>query len=314
MKDVTFCDEGIIQINQDCFSLEINYKKLKAEIQTNRGLLSIIKKEKMPSQKEMANLAWKKIENETPLTKDYVNDNFNDLLKRLILTEYSIYKEFEKALVQKSLKIYLDGEVKQGKKFSELEKIFEKIRNELDDYDPESKNKFIGELTVELYPVMNLISVSCSQGAKSRAGSSLENHLENLFRVLDFKFETQKELEGARIDFIFPSIQAYHEQSGDCIFLASQTTLKDRFRLSLAKISSISNARKYIVTATGAGIITPSDKHDLNTSKVQEIREKGFRIIVLDEVKEKFKDNRTVVSYSYFVKTVYPAISKLWFS
>jgi hypothetical protein len=290
-------------------SAQEDFTKLKKEIQSHEGLLSIIKKEKMPRKKEMARLALNELEkSQGKLLESYVKIHFNELLKRLILLEHELYREYERTLIANSLKVFLNERFGKTTEFPELQKLFDGISK----LDQSKFTDFMGETTIKLYPVMSLIAMSASQGAKSRAGSSLENHLENLFRVLNFKFEPQKLIQGVRVDFIFPNLEMFQKQAGDCLFLASQSTLKDRFRMAISQISSISNVRKYIVTATGLGIITPRDVHDLTDNKLHEIRDKGFKIIVFDEVKEKYRDNPTVLSYSDFIGKEYPAISKLW--
>ena len=158
---------------------------------------------------------------------------------------------------------------------------------------------------------MNLVTVSAHQGRRCRAGGSLENHLENLFKILEFRFETQKKIGGV-IYFVFPSLDFCLRHPQDSLILCSQTTLKDRFRLAIAQISAVSSAKKFIVTATGAGIMTSRDTGDLPTDKLSEIMSKGFRVIVFDDVKEAHGGNDAIISYSDFVQRYYPSTSALW--
>ncbi len=78
---------------------------------------------------------------------------------------------------------------------------------------------------------------------KSRAGSSLEHHLAEIFNVLELPFTTQKPTEvKKKPDFIFPSIEAYsdpHFDQNKLIFLASKTTCKDRWRQILNEADRI---------------------------------------------------------------------------
>lgn len=291
----------------------LDLDKLKNELQTSKGLLSEIKKEKMPNKVAMAKIALKLLEERNgKLTPEAVRNNFDDILTNLIITEYGAYRRYEKELIIDSLRIFLRDKFEKTDDFPELQKFFSGMKKKYLRQRDNNFEDFIGDTITDIYPILNIISFSASQAAKSRAGGSLENHLENLFNLLGFKFKTQQHIKGARVDFIFPDLKVYEEQPTNCIFLASQTTLKDRFRLSLSKISSVSNARKYIVTATGKGLITKNDYKDLTKNKVGEIREKGFKLIVFSEVKERFKDNPTVVSFSDFIKKEYPSISRLW--
>lgn len=69
---------------------------------------------------------------------------------------------------------------------------------------------------------------------KSRAGKSLEHHLERIFKIAKLHFETQIITEdNKKPDFIFPGSNAYHNKSfpvGNLVCLASKTTCKDRWR------------------------------------------------------------------------------------
>ncbi|WP_410060637.1 type II restriction endonuclease [Alistipes putredinis] len=69
---------------------------------------------------------------------------------------------------------------------------------------------------------------------KSRAGKSLEHHLEEIFNVFSLKYNSQAVTEiNKRPDFLFPSQEAYANLKFDenkLVVLASKTTCKDRWR------------------------------------------------------------------------------------
>ena len=85
---------------------------------------------------------------------------------------------------------------------------------------------------------------------KSRAGKSLEHHLDFMFRTFDLKFKDQPKTEGRkRPDFIFPGEEEYHDPSfspGKLIFLGAKTTCKDRWRQILNEADRIKT--KYLFT------------------------------------------------------------------
>ena len=87
---------------------------------------------------------------------------------------------------------------------------------------------------------------------KSRAGRSLENQLEALFKYRNLEFEAQVITEGSkRPDFIFPSGSAYHDLSFDTnklISLAAKTTCKDRWRQILNEADRLKDKTKYLCT------------------------------------------------------------------
>lgn len=86
---------------------------------------------------------------------------------------------------------------------------------------------------------------SVANRRKSRTGTSLELHLESIFRHEKLQFETQVVTEQyKKPDFIFPSARAYH----DVLFpekklhmLASKTCCKDRWRQVINEADRISS-------------------------------------------------------------------------
>lgn len=78
---------------------------------------------------------------------------------------------------------------------------------------------------------------------KSRAGRSLEHHLEEIFRISELIFQTQVTTEhNKKPDFLFPNIEAYNNSAFDeskLVLLASKTTCKDRWRQILNEADRI---------------------------------------------------------------------------
>lgn len=109
---------------------------------------------------------------------------------------------------------------------------------------------------------------------KSRAGKSLEHHLSALFTGNGLAFEEQVVTEGSKKpDFIFPSSQAYHDQSfptANLIFLAAKTTCKDRWRQILNEANRLKDKPKYLCTLQ-QGISLP---------QMNEMAAEGVRLVV----------------------------------
>lgn len=88
------------------------------------------------------------------------------------------------------------------------------------------------------------------QRRSSRAGSALENHLREIFETEGVMHSHGKKTEGnKKPDFIFPSIEKYHE-AGFCVekltMLGVKTTCKDRWRQVLTEADKIPN--KHLLT------------------------------------------------------------------
>ncbi|MDP2414292.1 type II restriction endonuclease [Daejeonella sp.] len=104
--------------------------------------------------------------------------------------------------------------------------LFKTIENEV--YSDQIKEPFknVEQLVIFANTILNR--------RKSRAGKSLEYHLEEVFRHFNLRFNTQVITEGnKKPDFIFPDADSYHNKAFDdnkLVFLASKTTCKDRWR------------------------------------------------------------------------------------
>lgn len=93
-------------------------------------------------------------------------------------------------------------------------------------------------------------SLSVQNRRKSRAGSSLENHLETLFGAHRLLFRRGAETENRnRPDFLFPGAEAYHDAgfpADRLLMLGAKTTCKDRWRQVLSEAGRIPD--KHLLT------------------------------------------------------------------
>lgn len=94
------------------------------------------------------------------------------------------------------------------------------------------------------------LTLSFLQRRKSRAGSALENHLEAIFQANRIRYTrtgiTEKNL---RPDFVFPSIEKYHDKEfpvEQLTVLAAKTTCKDRWRQILNEAARVKE--KHLLT------------------------------------------------------------------
>ena len=91
---------------------------------------------------------------------------------------------------------------------------------------------------------------SVANRRKSRAGTSLELHLESIFRYEKLKFEAQVVTEqNKKPDFVFPSGRDYHNPafpSAKLHMLASKTCCKDRWRQVISEADRIE--KKHLFT------------------------------------------------------------------
>ena len=87
---------------------------------------------------------------------------------------------------------------------------------------------------------------------RSRAGKSLEHHLSSLFTGNSITFTSQGITEGnKKPDFIFPSIESYHNAAfpvEKLASLAAKTTCKDRWRQVLNEADRLRSQNKFLCT------------------------------------------------------------------
>ena len=107
--------------------------------------------------------------------------------------------------------------------------------------------------------------------------------MEHFFNILNFEYERQKSLRpGEVLDLVFPSLEILLAAQQNAIIVECQTTLKDRFRLSLGKTNDLNReATKFIATLSGVNLITQSDHNDITQAKIDEIHDNDWQLICL---------------------------------
>lgn len=105
---------------------------------------------------------------------------------------------------------------------------------------------------------------------KSRAGKSLEHHLEAIFNANTIKFDSQAVTEGKKKpDFLFPSGAAYHNSKfpvEKLVSLAAKTTCKDRWRQVLNEADRLRDEKKYLCTLQQG--VSPAQMDEMQAEKV----------------------------------------------
>lgn len=110
------------------------------------------------------------------------------------------------------------------------------------------------------------------QRRKSRAGFSLENHLEYIFDLHKLKFERNAVTENnKKPDFLFPSQIAYHDltfPTEALVVLGAKTTCKDRWRQVVNEANRV--GIKFLCTIQRGN----------TTNQLAEMHEAGVRLVV----------------------------------
>jgi type II restriction enzyme len=133
---------------------------------------------------------------------------------------------------------------------------------------------------------------------KSRAGKSLEHHLEAVFNYFHLQFGTQVITEqNKKPDFIFPDSVSYHKNSfpsEKLVFLASKTTCKDRWRQILNEAERI--RIKYLFTL----------QQGVSANQLDEMYRYNVRLVVPQPNKEFFpkKHAEKIISLKQFIQKI----------
>jgi len=115
---------------------------------------------------------------------------------------------------------------------------------------------------------------------KSRAGKSLEHHLASIFDANGLSYTAQGRTEQNKApDFMFPSIEAYHDKSFPVerlVMLAAKTTCKDRWRQILDEADRIKSAGRTIYLITLQQGNTKKQLEQMQSNNVQLVVPKSY--------------------------------------
>lgn len=133
-------------------------------------------------------------------------------------------------------------------------------------------------------------SLSVNNRRKSRAGFSLENHLEALFTVQNIRYSHTPITENrSKPDFLFPSIERYKDTSypsTNLTMLGAKTTVKDRWRQVLEEADRIE--RKHLITLEGA----------ISEYQTNEMISRNLQLVIPKEIQETYSERQKKWLYS----------------
>lgn len=133
-------------------------------------------------------------------------------------------------------------------------------------------------------------SLSVNNRRKSRMGFAFENHLEVIFLRHDLKFDREKVTENRKKpDFIFPSIDAYHDlgfPADQLTMLGVKSTCKDRWRQVLSEADRIES--KHLCTL----------ETSISVNQTDEMRDSKLTLVVPEELHDTYTDEQRTQLYS----------------
>lgn len=129
-------------------------------------------------------------------------------------------------------------------------------------------------------------SLSVQNRRKSRAGHSLEHHLEEIFKINKLRYERGAKTENnSSPDFLFPGVKEYHNLEfpvDELVMLGVKTSCKDRWRQVLSEARRI--PRKHLLT------LEPS----ISVNQTQEMQSHNLQLVLPAQIHETyFEEQRT---------------------
>lgn len=141
-------------------------------------------------------------------------------------------------------------------------------------------------------------SLGVQNRRKSRAGLSLENHLETMFESLDIKCSRTPVTENkSKPDFLFPGIKYYRDMSFNPAYLTMlgvKTTCKDRWRQVLSEAKRVTD--KHLFTLEPA----------ISTNQTAEMQAHRLQLVLPKSLHETYnKDQQSwLMDLSQFIRLV----------
>lgn len=182
----------------------------------------------------------------------------------------SLFHDFPETIQLAETARAVHKRVYKKKAFSPDHILLEWVKTEYNVFRAIEKNVYKDYLTKPFNDLETLITVANSvlNRRKSRAGKSLEHHVDFLLASYNIPFSHPGKSEGnKKPDFLFPSNEAYANFSfpeTDLIFLGVKTTCKDRWRQILNEADRIKE--KHLLTLQQG--ISPNQLDEMAEEKV----------------------------------------------
>jgi hypothetical protein len=170
-------------------------------------------------------------------------------------------------------------------------------------------------VTQEVWSVLSVLEESLAQGRKTRAGASLEKHIEFLLGqegfVLNTDFAVQQPIQGQApvvLDFLFPSNpNTLNLNPNVCVTCACMTSVNDRARIALAQVQA--NTLRRVPTALGAAQFD-SQLSNLG-GRLETATRNQYRYVVLPSVVAHYNNHPSLMTYQEWFEEL-AQLQPLW--
>lgn len=202
-------------------------------------------------------------------------------------------------LLEEEFRVYSEQSANAGPTFLSECEIF--LQNNPEKYPLLQSVLPFKHITKEIWIILSILEGSLAQGRKSRAGGSLEAHIEFMLKLnnfnLDLDFATQVPVLGkdkVKLDFLFPADKSKLKSNPNvCVTCACMTTVNDRARLAIVQVQA--NTFRRIPTALGA--IQFEDSVRNLRGRLETAQKNQCRYVVLPSVKDHYASHPALMTY-----------------
>ena len=139
-------------------------------------------------------------------------------------------------------------------------------------------------------------ALSALNRRKSRAGHSLENHVETLLVARNIRYERGGITENrSKPDFLFPDSATYHDKNFDAqklTMLGVKSTCKDRWRQVLSEADRI--VEKHLLTLEAA----------ISSYQLEEMRTRNLQLVVPESIHQTYQKSKDLMTVNDFIEMV----------
>ena len=144
--------------------------------------------------------------------------------------------------------------------------------------------------------------LSVSQSRRSRAGSTFEDIIKELFKRLDYPFDEQQIING-KPDFLMPGRAYYDRNAPDCIIFTVKRTLRERWR--------------QIVTegTRGRGFFLATIDEKVSENGLEDMKNNRIYLVMPAALKSKvahYKKAENVIAFEDFFEDYLDPAMKRW--
>lgn len=226
-----------------------------------------------------------------------------DLSKKLlqeIEEAVQIFDDFPVTTDMAAIARRIHQEVYKKKRFTPDDILLEWVKTEFSTFKALERNlykEYISKPFGDVDPLVVAANTILNR-RKSRAGKSLEHHVDFLFSSFELPFSHPGQSEGnKKPDFLLPSNSAYADTdypASNLIFLGAKTTCKDRWRQILNEANRI--PQKHLLTLQQG--ISPNQLDEMAEEKVTLVVPKAYHTLYPEQYRDRLWSVQKFIRYT----------------